>query len=505
MKTHSRCVPGSNGRIDVSPGACLAVAAACALVSPSAAALTELAPAYGGCANPTITQTVNIGPVGDYQASIDAAAAPGRRIVLSGGVYANGLRIYNVNGAPDNCFVIEGPADRSVVFVGAPINGVRNVVQIRNASFVVLRNLDIDGTNTTDLDGVKSDATIAGPHSAAWSHHITLENLHIHDFDADQQQVGISTKGPAWNWVVRNNTIERVGTGLYFGNSDGTQPFVYGLIEFNLIRDTIGYNMQVKHQVAASRPPGAGFETLPSAGQTVIRHNVFHKSGNSSTGGNARPNLLVGAFPLSGDGADDDYVIAGNFFYQNPSGTEALFQGEGNVVFFGNVLCNDQGPGVAIQPQNGEVRRIRLFQNTVLSAAGGIFVSSNVNALHQQLVRGNAVFAAGTPIAGGISADNVSDSLANAGLYLNNPSGLVSGATDRLDLFPLPTALSGSAIDTGPIAPYADFDRDFNDTSRDGTFRGSYHGNGSNPGWMLALEIKPQGPSERVFADGFEG
>jgi hypothetical protein len=503
IPTPHRVAP-SRGRVAAIPKSRLAWGAACALVSPCAAALTELAGSYGGCADTITTQTVNIGPVGNYQAAIDAAALPGRRIVLSGGTYSNGLRLYDVHGAPGNCLVIEGPADRSAVLAGAPINGVRNVVQIRNSSFVVLRNLEIDGTGTTDLDGVKSDATIAGAHAAAWSHHITLDNLHIHDFAADQQQVGISTKGPAWNWVVRNSTIERVGTGIYFGNSDGGQHFVNGLIEFNLIRDTIGYNMQIKHQFAASRPSGAGFETLPGTARTVIRHNVFHKSGNSAGGGNARPNLLVGAFPLAGAGADDDYVIAGNFFHRNPGGSEALFQGEGNVIFFGNLLYNDQGPGLAIQPQNGEVRRIRVFQNTVLSTGTGIFVSSNVSGLHQQLVRGNAVFAAGTPIAGGDAAGNVTDSLVDAAAYLANPDGVISGAIDRLDLHPLAGALSDIPIDTGPISPYADFDRDFDDTARDGTIRGAYHGESGTPGWVLALEIKPQAPSARVFADGFE-
>jgi hypothetical protein len=466
-------------------------------------ALTELAPAHGGCADTTITQTVNVDASGNYQASIDAAQ-PGQRIALAAGTYGNGLRLYNLNGSSGNCILIEGPPDRSAVFVGAPINGVRNVVQIRNSSFVVLRNLEIDGTATTDLDGVKSDTTIAGPHAAAWSHHITLENLHIHDFDADQQQVGISTKAPAWNWVIRATVIERVGTGMYFGNSDGTQPFVNGLIEFNLVRDTIGYNVQVKHQFAASRPSGAGFETLPSTARTVIRHNVFHKGANSSSGADARPNLLVGTFPLTGAGADDDYVIAANFFHQNPTGNEGLFQGEGNVIFFGNLLYNSLGPGVLIQPQNGEVRRIALFYNTVLTSGDGIEVSSSVNPGYSQLVRGNAVFAGGTAIAGGSQASNAIDSFANADLHVANPSGIVTGASDRMDLHPLPGALSGAPIDASAIAAYVDAVRDFDDRPRDGLRRGAYVDAGDGSGWIPALAIKTLAPADRVFADGFE-
>ena len=84
--------------------------------------------------------------------------------------------------------------------------------------------------------------------------------------------------------------------------------------------DTIGYNMQIKHQ--NPRPTNIGMPTGPS--KTIIRHNVFSKADNS-IGSSPRPNLLVGHFPLSGPGVDDVYEIYGNFFYQNP--TEALFSG----------------------------------------------------------------------------------------------------------------------------------------------------------------------------------
>ena len=73
-----------------------------------------------------------------------------------------------------------------------------------------------------------------------------------------------------------------------------------------------------------------------------------------------------------------------------------------------------------------------------------------------------------------------------------------------MDLYPLPGALLGSAIDTAPIATYVDFDRDFNDAARDGTRRGAYAGDGTNPGWQLALERKPEGPGDLLYANGFE-
>src|SRR5262249_150356 len=146
--------------------------------------------------------------------------------------------------------------------------------------------------------------------TSSWAHHITLDGLTIFGYGANQQKVGISTKCPAWGWVIRNNVIKGSGTGMYLGNSDGSAPFVAGLIEHNLIMDTIGYNLQIKHQ--RQRPIISGMPEDRSV--TIIRHNVFSKSNNSSREKLARPNLLVGHWPPDGAGMEDSYAIYGNFF-----------------------------------------------------------------------------------------------------------------------------------------------------------------------------------------------
>ncbi len=149
------------------------------------------------------------------------------------------------------------------------------------------------------------------------------------------------------------------------------------------------------------------------------------------------------------------------------------------------------------------MRRIRVFENTVLSSTTAIFISSNVNVSFQQLVRGNAVFGA-TAISGGTQADNVTGNFASAANFLNNPSGIVSGPTNRMDLHPQTGMLVGPAIDASPIATYVDANRDFNDRLRDHTVRGAYGTQGANPGWQLALEIKVLAAGDAVFANGFE-
>jgi hypothetical protein len=364
-----------------------------------------------------------------------------------------------------------------------------NTVNIIDSRYLVLRNLEIDGTgDTVSADGVK----LSG--DAAFGDHITLENLYIHDHDLGQGTVGISTKAPAWNWVIRNNVIENCGTGLYLGNSNGEEEFVNSLIEHNLIRDTIGYNAQIKHQIG--RATGLG---IPTDGQTIIRHNVFSKVDNSSSGGDARPNLLVGHWPLAGSGADDDYLIYGNFFYQNVTGNEPLFQGEGNVIFYANLLVNDFGDAVRFQAHNELPRRIRAFQNTVVAAGVGLLVSSPHASFTQELT-GNAVFA-GTPLAGGVQSDNSSDTRANAGLYLTSPFDAPGAG---LDFYPVLASSLEQGVDTTGLSGWEDWDLDFNGEARPVDFRGAYAGAGTNPGWTLALARKPPVSSSRIFQDGFE-
>ncbi|MGM0555587.1 MAG: hypothetical protein ACQEVA_04320, partial [Myxococcota bacterium] len=225
----------------------------------------------------------------DYRAKLDSMAA-GDVLQLAAGTYDRGLPIRDMNGSEGNCFVIEGPdVGDPAVFTGS---SSRNTVSIGNSSYVVVRDIELDG------DGEIGDAVKAEGWSD-YAHHIVLEGLRIYNHASSQGIVGISTKGPAWRWVIRGNHIETAGTGLYLGNSNGEDPFVDGLIEYNVVLDTVGYNMQIKHQNA--RPDVEG---MPESGTTIIRHNVFSKA-NGANAGSPRPNLLLGHFPPSGAGADD--------------------------------------------------------------------------------------------------------------------------------------------------------------------------------------------------------
>jgi len=149
------------------------------------------------------------------------------------------------------------------------------------------------------------------------------------------------------------------------------------------------------------------------------------------------------------------HPIYGNFFYQNPSG-EPLFQGEGNVALYDNLFVNTSGDAIWIQPQNDVPRMIRAFNNTLVASGTGIRVVGG-SAAYQQKVIGNAVFAA-TSIEVDDQADNITDTFANASLYLVNPTG----TPGQLDLYPLAGKLVGAPLDSGWYQSFLQSDRDFN-------------------------------------------
>lgn len=313
---------------------------------------------------------------------------PGDRLLLEPGEYRQGLALSNLSGRADQPIIIEA-ADPAVPprFIARP---GANTVSLVNVRHLVLRHLQLDG-GKLPVDAVKAEG-----HSR-YADFITLEHLYIHDHAASQQNVGISTKCPAFGWVVRSNRIERVGTGMYFGDSDGSDSFVGGVIEANRVSQTLGYSLQIKHQ--KTRPA----EYAADRHDTVIRYNVFSKP-DALPGPQARPNVLLGHFPLAGAGSEDRYLVYGNLFLHNPS--EALLQAEGRVAVYDNVFINGSGDAIRIQPHNDVPRDMVIFSNTVLASGVGIQVRRAEDAPYRQRVIANVV-AAATPLRGGETAHNV--------------------------------------------------------------------------------------------------
>src|SRR5690606_5393098 len=99
-----------------------------------------------------------------------------------------------------------------------------------------------------------------------------------------------------------------------------------------------------------------------------------------------------------------------NYFLHNRH--EALFQGEGNIALYNNILVAEDNtgfPAIAIQPHNDRPRRVRLFFNSIVHPGAAIrIVGGNTVAggpADEQAVVGNLIFAS-VPISGGVQAAN---------------------------------------------------------------------------------------------------
>ncbi len=430
------------------------LAAVVAAVAPVAAAVID--------ADPT-----------DYRDKI-ATLQPGDTLRLQPGTYLR-LSLSDLHGEPEARITITGPESGDPAVIEG--ESCCNTVQLRRTSYLTLENLVIDSLGLEAIDGINSQG--------GTSHDIVIENNTIRGVGGSQQTVGINTKGTAWNWVIRNNTILEPGTGLYLGDSNGSAPFIAGVIEGNLVKNATGYCMQIKHQVPYNLPDAPAGPNV-----TLIRNNVFLKDDRPSPSGN-RPNLLVGPFPDSGHGSADRYEIYGNFLYHNHR--ESLIQASGRVAIHDNVLV-DAGAGetaIFLTDHNGPLDLAYVYNNTIYGGAQGIRFASPAREDHW--VIGNLVFA-GDPIGGNLSQqrDNVTDSVANAVNHVAQPSTVLG----EMDFYPLPGRAQGPALDyPAPLLEHRHYDQDFNATGKGAfTFRGAYAGEGGNPGWQLAGTRKAGGP-----------
>jgi Synergist-CTERM protein sorting domain-containing protein len=408
-----------------------------------------------------------------------AALQPGDTLQLAAGTYTNRLVIDGMNGSASAWYTIEGPSSGTATFNGVAGN---NTVSLRNCSFIAIKNITVDCLGLA-VDGIKAEGYTTTPHVV---HDMLIENVVILNAGANQQIVGINTKCPCWNWTIRGCEIIGAGTGLYLGNSTGNDPFVRGVIESNRVYDPEGYCMEIKHQ--NNWPAGLGLPT--GTGRTIIRNNVFIKTSRASGSGD-RPNLLFGGYPDSGDGANDTYQVYGNFIASNPR--ESLIQATGRFTIHDNILVDAPDAtfaGIYVTAHQGKsVLSATIYNNTIYACGRGIRVASGSTA---DAVVGNLVFSSNA-ISGTITTnvDNMTDTVANAGNYVANPSTTLGS----MDFYPLAGQCTGSALNLSAFATDNNYDLDFNGDSKAGfTYRGAYAGSGANPGWAPGNTLKTGGP-----------
>jgi hypothetical protein len=406
------------------------------------------------------------------------ALKPGDTLMLEPGNYPR-LNIIGLNGTAENWITITGPlSGPRPVMVGAV---GYNTVMIENSSYVAVENLTIDSRGIPGAFGLAAHGR-----EESLTHNIRVEGNVFIGQNGGQQTVAISTKTPTWGWIIRNNRIDGAGTGMYLGDSDGGQPFVAGLIENNLVQNTIGYNLQIKHQ--NSLPPIEGMPLGPTS--TIIRNNVFRKNDQPSPDGD-RPNVLLGGFPLTGSGSLNIYEVYGNYFVHNSR--EALFQASGRVTVHDNVFVD--GPytysTVVFQSHESPLKLAYFYNNTVYTNKQGVHFGAR--ALVDDAVVGNVIFAT-TPVSGLTlrQSDNITDYPVNAPLYVTKPSNDLAS----MNFFPLPGKCQGSPLDLSIFRTDTDYALDINGTVKAQdkgvvVYRGAYAGEGQNPGAPLRDGIKP--------------
>jgi MYXO-CTERM domain-containing protein len=401
---------------------------------------------------------------------------PGDTLNLAPGTYTQGLNVTGLNGTEAAWITISGPASGPpAVFEG---DACCNTVEITSSSYVVVRSVTVDGKGISGVFGVSAKGALGNV-----VHHITIEDCTFVGQSGSQQTVGISTKTPTWGWTIRRNVIDGAGTGIYLGNSNYEDPFIGGVIENNLIKNTIGYNMQIKNQNPWPDHPG-----IPTTDQkTIIRDNVFIKNDQPSPDGN-RPNLFVGSFPETGMGSGGLVEVYGNVFVHNVP--ESLLQATGRVSIHDNIFVDAGDMAINLRDHDGfGLKLAHVYNNTIFSAQRGIVLGNAAS--EASIVTGNLVFA-GTPIDGpaGMMGDNITDSAANAGMYVKSPST----SFGQMDFYPLEGKAEGAALNLAPFAGETDYACDFHGMSKgDKTFRGAYAGAGTNPGWTIEPGIKPFG------------
>jgi hypothetical protein len=304
-------------------------------------------------------------------------------------------------------------------------------------------------------------------------------------------------KSPAWRWTIRGNRILEAGTGIYLGNSDGTQPFVAGIIEGNLFLNSIGYNMEIKNQLPYGSQAWAS-ALPPDPHRTVIRDNVFIKEKDNWAPGQevgARPNLLVDPFPDAGTGSADLYEIYGNFFYKNPN--EALLQVSGRATIHDNVFAASGAGQVSLYltDHNGPLKLAHVYNNTIFSTAGG-GIHFSTSPRQEGIVRGNLIVTGAAGLGGAVpsAGGNLIGSPTDGSSYFTAPSEVLG----LMDFYPALSCpgCNATPLDLLPFALETAYNLDFNGGSKGGyQFRGAYAGQGTNPGWRLQAERKPLGAS----------
>ena len=219
-----------------------------------------------------------------------AAVNPGSIIRLAPGHYGAGESGFDVNRS--------GTASAPITVEGSPGAVLDTTLQM-GASYVRVRNLEIDGTTRSDENGVE----------ASGGSNVELCGLYIHDITRGGiYPQGIFTTSSTSHWQIINVRIERIGLG------QPTPQANHGLY--------LNGSSYLLVNVLVNQPSGFGFQAYPNLDDSIFTHvtltNAQVKSGmistSGSTGNRIFNSVAVGNHEYGYDGtaAGDHLISFGN-------------------------------------------------------------------------------------------------------------------------------------------------------------------------------------------------
>ena len=259
---------------------------------------------------------VSVRDAAEFRAAV-AAAKPGTRILLAGGVYGGGFHFSNLRGAAGQPIVIAAADPRQ-----PPIFRDGNMgMHLSNPAFVELHDLVFTRHAHNGLN-IDDGGASAQPQSA---HHVTLRGLRISDIGSEGNHDGIKLSG-LWDFKVVDCTIERWGTKG--GSAIDMVGCHRGVIEANVIRHNV------------PEPPNCtGVQCKGGTSAMVIRRNRFEHAGGRGVNIGGSTGLQYFRPPLAAGGEHAearDIRVEGNTFVG--AMTPVAFAGvDGAVVRFNTI------------------------------------------------------------------------------------------------------------------------------------------------------------------------
>ena len=387
-----------------------------------------------------------IGPGDDIRGAI-AALRPGDVLDLRGGTY---VLISSFNVGPKGTVaapvvVRSKPGERAHI---RQDNANQNIIEVANAQYFVLRDLEFSG----------------GSHGVRLmnSSDVAIENCEIHD--TGDVAISANSGGTYQRLRIVHNHIHHTngtGEGMYLGCNSNACRVANSLIEGNYVHHTNGPTVE----------QGDGIELKEGSYGNVIRDNVIHDT--------KYPGILT--YSTVGNGPVN--TIEGNFIYR--TGDYAI-QSAADANIRNNIILGTIGLQAH---QAGSPSNQRIVHNTVVSTGTAIEVrnvSGNVviasNAFYSQ--SGSAI----QLISGNLGLVTVAGNVSSRGSQM--ATDLINGhygGAPPVDLFPK----VGSALIGAADATHAE-QIDFNGTSRTGSAdAGAYRFVATgNPGWALSAAFK---------------